>query len=1326
MIPCLYNQSENLFSTNGIGKLCDAVSCIVTEKRNGAYELKMTYPLDGLHVDHLIEDNIILAKPSEQGDPQPFRIYHVSTPLHGLLEINARHISYQQNQITVSPFTAGNAHAAMSGLGTNSASACPFTFETDIESNKQFTVSVPSTIRSCLGSMENSILETYGGEFEWDMYRTILHAHRGSDRGVKILYGKNLIDFQMERSIDSLMTGVHPYWYKQDTETGEETLIELPEKIITVNIGQTFERIEPLNCSSVFSREPTLEQIRDYARWYLQDEKFSRPNADIKINFSQLWRLPGYEDIVEAERVSLCDTVHVFISRINLEISYKVTETEYNVLLERYDSIVLSNETVRSKNRHSYFVGTIADLQAQADATEAATLRNSTDIQQVSYTVRDEVNGLESTISETASQIRSEVSDTANGLNSSITETASQIRSEVSDSVNGLNSSITETASQIRSEVSDSVNGLTSSITETASQIRSEVSDSVNGLNSSITETASQIRSEVSDSVNGLTSSITETASQIRSEVSDSVNGLSSSITETASQIRSEVSDSVNGLSSSITETASQIRSEVSDSVNGLTSSITETASQIRSEVSDSVNGLSSSITETASQIRSEVSDSVNGINSSITQTASQIRTEVSDSVNELNSSITQTASQIRSEVSDSVNGLSSSITETASQIRSEVSDSVNGLTSSITETASQIRSEVSDSVNGLNSSITETASQIRSEVSDSVNGLTSSITETASQIRSEVSDSVNGLTSSITETASQIRSEVSDSVNGLNSSITETASQIRSEVSDSVNGLNSSITETASQIRSEVSDNINGLNSSITQTASQIRAEISDSVNGLSSSITQTASQIRSEVSDSVNGLNSSITQNANRISLVIDPSNNKIKAAAIVTEINNSASSVIISASHVTIDGTVNLNDVMQIYSNYVWIKKKALFGADIATNYDVYIDNGTVEAYQYKTTRGGKLTLYGASGYSVDVNFTNAASMITELQFVESSGRMYLQKKTALNTNWHDAANFKIADTQTYIDGVSAAWIDASDTVDLQGRLNGSGSFASIKGQSYSSGISLSYGDYYEVKTVYKTGPSNPDSSITRRINAPSMPSPTFAWRYSSKTAQFGVNLNNSASGLYGTLQSNGADGVEMVSGNTSYADFSLDILLEGKHSSDSDYSSLNSRTPVTLSHGETYNIRASWNGKSSRSSISTTITAPASDYSSGFTDGKNAISVIPVVLSGNVVPTDSGGWSQHGDATVQYTDGTQKTGIDCYGGVDVTAAVNYGRSMGGGTIDIPTTQIYTTSSAPSGATLLTTLRNRFIQAQNDSDFVVFRVDCGSSQKWYYMEP
>ena len=66
MIPCLYKETETAFTTNGIGKLCDALSCLVTEKRNGAYELKMEYPSFGIHAEDVIEGNIILDVSGEE------------------------------------------------------------------------------------------------------------------------------------------------------------------------------------------------------------------------------------------------------------------------------------------------------------------------------------------------------------------------------------------------------------------------------------------------------------------------------------------------------------------------------------------------------------------------------------------------------------------------------------------------------------------------------------------------------------------------------------------------------------------------------------------------------------------------------------------------------------------------------------------------------------------------------------------------------------------------------------------------------------------------------------------------------------------------------------------------------------------------------------------------------------------------------------------------------------------------------------------------------------------------------------------------------------
>ena len=335
------------FDNNGIGKLADAQSCTVTEKRNGSYELKLICPADGIHAEMLEEGNIILAKPSDTMQPQPFRIYKITTPIDGKLEVQARHISYQLNFITVSPFSVTGCVGAMQGLKSHAAYDCPFSVWTDVASSAMFTVSVPASFRNCLGGMDGSVLDTFGGEFEWDRYTVKFHRARGADHNVHIVYGKNLTDFKMEKSIENTITGVHPYWVDNETQA----VMELPEKVVMVSRKSVpYQKITVLDCTSAFQEKPSEAALREYAQDYIDTTSLTEPEVDIKIDFIQLWNTPGYEDVVQAEQVSLCDTVHVYISKLGIEASSKVTETEYDSLLERYNSITLSNSTVNSRN----------------------------------------------------------------------------------------------------------------------------------------------------------------------------------------------------------------------------------------------------------------------------------------------------------------------------------------------------------------------------------------------------------------------------------------------------------------------------------------------------------------------------------------------------------------------------------------------------------------------------------------------------------------------------------------------------------------------------------------------------------------------------------------------------------------------------------------------------------------------------------------------------------------------------------------------------------------------------------------------------------------
>lgn len=361
------------FDHNGIGKLADAQSCTVTEKRNGSYELKLICPADGIHAEMLEEGNIILAKPSDTMQSQPFRIYKITTPIDGKLEVQARHISYQLNFITVSPFSVAGCVGAMQGLKSHAASDCPFNVWTDVESSATFTLGVPSSFRNCLGGMAGSVLDVFGGEFEWDRYTVKFHKARGADHNVHIIYGKNLTDFKMEKSIENTITGVHPYWVDNETQA----VMELPEKVVLQSKRSIpYQKITVLDCTSNFQEKPSEAALREYAQNYIDTTDLTESEIDIKIDFLQLWNTPGYEDIVEAERVSLCDTVHVYISKLGIEVSSKVTETEYDALLEHYNSITLSNSTVSSRN--SSLTGSLNSIRNTATIAYDTAVRAET------------------------------------------------------------------------------------------------------------------------------------------------------------------------------------------------------------------------------------------------------------------------------------------------------------------------------------------------------------------------------------------------------------------------------------------------------------------------------------------------------------------------------------------------------------------------------------------------------------------------------------------------------------------------------------------------------------------------------------------------------------------------------------------------------------------------------------------------------------------------------------------------------------------------------------------------------------------------------------
>lgn len=339
MIPILYEANETSFTTQGLGRLSDATSCVVTEVLNGLYELEMEYPIDGIHVSDISLTRIIYAEPADGKEPQPFSIYGIDQPMDGVFTVYAEHISYQLSFVPVMPFTAASFAAALNGLVTNAAEACPFTVWTDISATgATFEVSVPTRFRSLLAGNENALVETFGvGEYEFDKYVVKAHSRRGADRGVTLRYGKNITDINQEQNIQNTITGICPYW--QDHSTG--TVVTLPEKVLwsTNASNYPYKRTIPMDFTSSFEDQPTVSELRTVAQAYIDDNDLGVPDVNITLSFVPLWQSEEYADIANLERVYLGDTINVEFEKLDVSAQAKVVKTVYDVLLGRYRSI---------------------------------------------------------------------------------------------------------------------------------------------------------------------------------------------------------------------------------------------------------------------------------------------------------------------------------------------------------------------------------------------------------------------------------------------------------------------------------------------------------------------------------------------------------------------------------------------------------------------------------------------------------------------------------------------------------------------------------------------------------------------------------------------------------------------------------------------------------------------------------------------------------------------------------------------------------------------------------------------------------------------------
>jgi len=384
MIPILYPKTAtktDCESGNGLGFLTECLECEVTEERNGEFEAAIKYPVSGALFSEIEDGAIIKAAANDNAKGQLFRIYKTSKPLKGVVTYYAEHISYALSDLPITALKVTNQTAQTALMAALAASPISHEFKgySDITTPNNVNITSPRSLRSTLGGSSGSLLDVYGGEFEFNNYDVHLWLHRGADNGVILRYGKNITDIKQESVITDCYTHIMPFATQTLTNT-DETTGETTTSTKTVTLSeQVLELISPakvghkkaliVDFSEKFSddEELTEEKLRVYAEAYIEANDLSTPSVNITVSFPALWAAEDYVTASEFESVKLCDTVRVIFEPLGITASAKVIKTVYNSLTEQYKSVEIGSVKSNFSNTVKTISQSVTDLSAAAE-----------------------------------------------------------------------------------------------------------------------------------------------------------------------------------------------------------------------------------------------------------------------------------------------------------------------------------------------------------------------------------------------------------------------------------------------------------------------------------------------------------------------------------------------------------------------------------------------------------------------------------------------------------------------------------------------------------------------------------------------------------------------------------------------------------------------------------------------------------------------------------------------------------------------------------------------------------------------------------------------
>jgi phage minor structural protein, N-terminal region len=555
--PILYKANETNFEHLGVSVLSDASKCHVSREKNGIYILEFDYPINGKDVEKIKEGMYIKSDAGYRTKNQRFIVSKI-TKTQNEFKIYCQHIS--QVKTTMNAIRPDITVTSVSAVGALRAwrdnlldSREEFFVQSDISTLNSTTWKVENieNARDALGGKAGSILDVWGGEYEFDNLNITLHRSMGIDNPTIIAYGKNLLDLEQEQSILETYTSVFPF-KKYTDDNNREQLITLPEILLdSTHLNKfTHRRILKVDFSSDENLK-TVEQLRSKAKSYIKSNNVGVPKTNLKINYQDLSKVEGVFDNPALEQIDLCDRLKVYYNELGiLNENAKVVKVIWDVILEENHEIEVGD------GRSSFTDSTSAKL-------ESLQVQNDSVLARINALVAEQEAAFDRFFKEKSKVIEDKVKG---GYEKALLSSEEKIRK--------MGEAFDEKINQFREQVSTAVENYNRQFQATNLEIsknRVEATKQIQAVNLEI----SKSRIEATKQIQALTDRVNNIQDISNNETVRELRGLVNGATSKVTELETSITREFTAVKKKNEDGLSAVKAEFQKGVDGLTSKIT-------------------------------------------------------------------------------------------------------------------------------------------------------------------------------------------------------------------------------------------------------------------------------------------------------------------------------------------------------------------------------------------------------------------------------------------------------------------------------------------------------------------------------------------------------------------------------------------------------------------------------------------------------------------------------------------------------------------------------------------------------------------------------